>query len=359
MRIALVLIVGALLAGCAARPGEGGPASATTGVTAASLDPSRSPGSDAQSDAGASLDPNASLDPAIAHAISQRRLFGLRSDLEWVVAVAADPTATVNLLDFPMTPAEERAFQDDQATYEEVAAAVNEYAASHADEFGGVWIEQERHTVVSAWTGNGEIHRLAILARLGHVAPLEALQVRYPEARLRALQDRIGQEMHWLATLPAQFSFSSVDIMHNRAEVGISSANPDAPRLILEHFGVPADMLRVESDGTGILLQPRGTIHVALAGAGVRFGPDLDWNVAWTSDRPQGGGDCGDMTGIGIPEDGTFDLDCAPGGWTIAIQERSGESDWVAIGSVHVVVPAAGAVDGPITVRPSGASPSP
>ncbi|MEI7742451.1 MAG: hypothetical protein WCK58_01740, partial [Chloroflexota bacterium] len=205
----------------------------------------------AVSDAAPAPAATATLEPDIAYAISQRQQFGLRSDEAWVRSVAADPRSRMNLLDFLMLPEEEAEFSARTQSYETVAAAVDAYAAGHRDEFGGVWIDQERHTVVAAWTANAELHRLAILASIGAAGPLAARTVRYPEARLRALQDRMTGDRDWLAEIPAVMTMSSVDIMANTAELGISSANPAAAALILAHDGVPADMLRVTSDGRG------------------------------------------------------------------------------------------------------------
>jgi hypothetical protein len=139
--------------------------------------------------------------------------------------------------------------------------------------------------------------------------------------------------------------------MENRVALGISSAVPDAEAQILAHMGVGPDMLHVESDGTGILLKERGTIHITVVGPDGKGTTGEGWNVAWTPDRP-GSGDCGEMVGIEIPPDGRFDLACAPGGWTIAIQEGGGDAGWTDIGSGHVMVPEGAQVDLAIAVRP-------
>lgn len=345
------VIVLLAIAGCtpaAAPTGSPSGAPGSPGVTA-SIGPVASPTGSAEAEA--------SIDPAIAHAISQRKQFGLRSDLEWVLAVAADPSARTFLLDFPMTRAEEDEFNARQAGFEEVAAAVNTYAATHAGEFGGVWIDQDAHTVVAAWTANAEIHRLAILAALGKPAAIEVRTVRYPEAVLRALQDRLTDQRAWLETIAATMTFSSVDIMTNQAEFGISSANPLAGAQILDHFGVPPDMLRVQSDGTGILLKDRGTVHGIVRTVAGKTPRQNDWMLSWASDRPAGGGDCGEMVGYGVAPDGTFDIDCAPGGWTFSVQRMDGDA-WVTIGKGHVFVPEGGSVDIHISVDPGRPTPS-
>lgn len=307
---------------------------------------------------GSSLEPSASVagpvESDIAYAVSQRKAFGLRADEAWVRAVAADPRATIDTLDFPMLPEESAEFQARQASFEEVAGAAQSYGEAHADEFGGVWIDQERHVVVTAWTANAALHRVGILAQLGKAAPIETKLVRYSEANLRALQDRMTNDRDWLGTIPALMTSSSVDVMANIAELSISSANPAAAALILAHYAVPPDKLRVVSDGTGILLQPRGTIHgrvVVAGGGGIPAGND--WMINWVADHPTGG-DCGDMTGLGVDRNGGFDLPCAPGGWTVAVQALKGDS-WVDIGAEHVVVAPGRDIDLTIPVDPAKA----
>ena len=348
--LAAATIIAALaaLAACAPAPGrEPSTASATPGPSGKVETPiARSPGAE-----------GASLDPEIAHAIDQRRQFGLRADLEWVLQVAADPRATMDPLDFLMLPEEAAEFQKRQATLEGMALAVQAYGDAHASEFGGVWIDQEHHTVVSAWTANPAFHRVAILTGIGKAGPLDVRQVRYSEAELRELQDRMTDARGWLATIPAAMTFSSVDVMTNRAELGISSANPQAAALIQAHFGVPPDKLRVTSDGTGILLKPRGTVHGRVVTQGGDAPGRNDWMLNWSSDGPTGG-DCGEMVGYGVPPDGTFELPCAPGGWTIAVDAPVADG-WAPIGSAHVLVPAGGDVDFTIAVDPARAAGSP
>ncbi|HEU0244234.1 MAG TPA: hypothetical protein VFQ75_10040 [Candidatus Limnocylindrales bacterium] len=350
--MAVLLAAVLVLAGCEAAPpaarGEATPASPSDAIAA-----SAGPGASAEPGPSLPVD----LPEEIAHAIRQRQAFGLRSDLAWVQQVAVDPRASVNLLDFPMLPEEEAEFEARQASFEELAAAVNAYAATRQDSFGGVWIDQGAHTVVAAWTSSPELHRLAILASVGKPAPLEGRLVRYSERELSALQDRLAADREWLRTIPATMTFSSVDVMANRTELGISSANAQAAALILAHYGVGADMLSVVSDGTGILLEPRGTVNGTVVLVDGSAPGQNDWALAWVPDRPQGGGDCGEMVGYGVSPDGLFTIDCAPGGWTFRVQAPAGDG-WRDIGSGHVVVRSEQASDVRVVVDP-GASASP
>jgi hypothetical protein len=337
-RLAIAVAVLLAVGGCGSTPSP------------TASDPAGTPAVDGSASAAAA-GVGAPIEEDIAHAMSQRKLFGLRSDEAWVRQIAADPRARTQLLDFPMLPEEETEFEARQSSYESVAAAVNAYAADHRAEFGGVWIDQPRHTVVAAWTANPELHRLGILASLRAAGPLEVRLVRYTEQQLTDLTDRLFMDRGWYATIPAAPLGGGADTMNNRVDFEISSANPQAAVLILAHYGVGPDVLHISSDGTGIRLQPRGKIEGRVTTADGKEPGENQLMLNWSSDRPAAGaGDCGDMVGYGVAPDGAFELPCAPGGWTITVQASSGDG-WVDVGSGHAVVPAGGTVKLMITLE--------
>jgi hypothetical protein len=263
------------------------------------------------------------------------------------------------LLDFPMLPEEEAALVARQATVDRVVDAVHRYTADHPDEFGGVYIDAARGVVVTLWTAHAAEHRLEILRVIGAMAPLEARQRRWTEQDLDALLARISADWDWMRAIGAVAEGAGVETLNGIVSLQISSANPAAPALILAHYGVGPDMLRIDSDGTGILLLPRGTIRgtVVTADGGV---PRMDgWGleVRWASDQAgDGHGDCGHGDiGYGVGEGGRFELPCAPGGWTITIEvmrETGGNPEWAVVGSGHVVVPPGGTVPLRIVLDP-------
>ena len=335
------VVVAVTVAACGSSPSPSSSSTSLPSGAAPSAVTSAAPGA-------ASLAPAAD-EEAIAYAISQRKTFGLRSDEAWVREVAADPRARTQLLDFPMLPEEEAEFDRRQTDFETIAGIVNAYAASHADEFGGVWIDQARHTVVAAWTRNPDLHRLAILAQLRSAGPLETKLVRYAERELNALTDRIFADKGWFSSIGAAPRSGGEDPMNNRIELQISSANPDAPALIRAHFGVGPDELAISSDGTGIALQPRGKLVITVVTADGKAPGRNTLEPSWTSDRPDGR-ECGEFVGYIIPPDGVLTVDCAPGGWTVTIQGRAGEG-WLAVGSGHVAVPSGGKAELTITLQ--------
>jgi hypothetical protein len=289
--------------------------------------------------------PGAGLPAEIAEAIALRKEFGLRSDEAWVRAVAANPAAVLDfgvpLLPFERDDLENRAVGDDA-----VIAAIQSYAAEHADVFGGLYIDQARGGIVTVLvTDDPTSHQDALANLIGPDAVVAVRQVRWTEAELRDIQERISADQAFLDSLPARMTTSSVDIIENVAELNISSALPDAAQRIVTHFGAEG-RLRVISDGTGILLQPQGRIlgHIIAP-------PGID--VTQLSPQYEADVDIGPRDAVGIPvaPDGTFVIDrLPPATYTITILEMADVGN-TEVGSAKVVLPPGAAVLVEIPVR--------
>lgn len=351
MLVALALMAAA----CGASPAA--PVSGTlpaAGAQSASIDDA-APVDDSPSPSP-TLPPIPSGLPAdVEHAMSQRRAFGLRSDLEWVLAVAADSRSRIELLDFPMLPEEEQVFQAWQDRYQALVAVIQHYAAEHADEFGGLYIDQPGHAVVAQWTGRLDVHEAEIRRRSAADAPLRVELITWSERALRTLQDQVVRDWDWFKDIDAAPQGAGVDLAANVMEIEISSANPDAPRLIVEHYvarlGVPSGMLRVISDGTGVALMPRGTVRGTVVLADGSAPGENDLMIDGDGDGPGtcGGGDIG----YGVAADGGFEIPCTVGGWTIKVLAGGPDSGgWRTVGRTHVVVPADGIAKARIVLAP-------
>ncbi|MBI3748274.1 MAG: hypothetical protein HY262_05460 [Chloroflexi bacterium] len=271
------------------------------------------------------------------HAIELRRSLGLRSDLAWVEAVAADPRATSTLLAIPLLPDEAAAVNAQSNDAEAVIAVVNDYVASHVDEFGGVYIDHASGAgVVALWTAHLEEHETAIRARLKPGARFAVRLVAYTERYLRGLQDRVVADRDWMASIPAVFESAGVDVIRNVTMVSVSSANPNAPDLVEAHYGF-GNALEVDSDGTGAVLIPWGKVEGRVRTPAGDPPADNWYNLAWHSSGP---GACGiGDVGYGLTADGTFSLPCQQGTWTIEVTVP-GDGGWRSIGEGTVVVKA-------------------
>jgi hypothetical protein len=274
-------------------------------------------------------------DPNLRHDVEFRRSLGLRSDLAWVQAVALDPRTTATYLAIPVLPEEEADVRARYSDADTVAAVVSEYAAIHADEFGGVYIDMESGAgVVSLWTGHVAVHEAGIRARLTRGARVAFRQVVYSERYLRTLQDQVTADRDWMASIPAVMQSAYVDTIRNVTVLTVSSANPRAVELIEAHFDL-GNAFEVKSDGTGAALIPWGAVvgqvRTPAGAAPVR----ADYNLRWHSAGP---GDCGGGdVGYGFSSTGTFTLPCQQGTWTIEITVPSGDG-WRAIGEGTVDV---------------------
>ena len=275
------------------------------------------------------------LDPELADAIRLRRSYGMRSDLAYVRAVAVDPRASNDAYGVPVYPEE---FEDTQRRYGEsmaVAEIVKAYAAAHADEFGGLYLDEGTHAgVVSLWTNHLAEHAGAIRKAVGPKARVAFAQVRYPEAELRALQDEVSADFRadWVTAIPAAFQSVGVDIQASYVTIDVSSAHPDAVAIIEAHYDL-GDRLHVESDGTGYALLPAGTVTGRVIGL-----EDVDagsLSLRWES---QDSGRCGggDM-GYGVDQRGRFELPCQIGTWTIIVVTDGNPARELGRGTVKVV----------------------
>jgi hypothetical protein len=205
------------------------------------------------------------------------------------------------------------------------------YAATVPGEFGGLYLDQADGSVVALFTAHLQEHRQAILDSLGKAAPLVVKQVTYTEADLRALQDRISADMEWVKTIDAAPTSVSVDVIKNCTVFGISGTSPDAPALILAHYGQPAGKLRVESDGTGVALMGTGWIDVSVKVAKGTATPPGGWMVDLVGDGP---GQWGGEVGWGVLPGGVAKVPATIGGWTVTLLDDQRQ----AVGTGHATV---------------------
>jgi hypothetical protein len=254
------------------------------------------------------------LDLATSAAVQFRTSFGLRADLEFIRSVARDPSVSTEF-GVPLLPAEVAEIHRRGANADRVIPIVQRYVAEHPAAFGGLWIDQEHGGVVTVvFTQDADLHARELAVRLAGVGVVNVRSARYSESELQALQDRIVADDAWFKTIPAQLKGVGVDPTKNAVEIDISTANPGITALIVARFGIPADAVVVNSDGTGIALEPWGTIRGKIVEVPPKVFGEL--TLQYRSDRV--GAECGmGDVGIGIKADGTFELPCQGGHWTI------------------------------------------
>ncbi len=286
-------------------------------------------------------------DADVLAAMRSREQLGLRADDAWVRQVAADPNAVLDW-GFPLLPFEAAELADRPTGDDVVTTAVRSYLESHPDISGGLYLDQARGGVITALvTADPEVHEAAIRALVDGPAPIAVRQVRWTEAELLHLQERISDAQAFLTSLPARMTTSSVNVIDNRVDLSISSAVPDAADRIATQVGAQPGQLVVTSDGTGLLLQPTGRIvgHIT-APAGT--------DMSALSPQYEADVDIGaqDAVGIAVGPDGTFTIDdLPPTGYTVTILELADAGNRE-VGSARAIVPPGGVVAIEIPINP-------
>ncbi len=278
----------------------------------------------------------ADVDESIRSAIQERFENGLRRDLAWVQQVAADPTATTEF-GFPLLPAESASLFARNGRSIMVQTLLRDY--DQGPEFGGLYMDNALGgVIVVLWTSDPTAIRAELGPRLPPCFPILFREVRWSEAELRRWQNAISLQSDWFAEIDASFQGVGADTIRNDVVVEISSANERAEQAILDHFGAPEGMLRVESDGTGAALLPSGTVvGRVLTADGQPVGPnDLMVDYGGPDDPPGwcGGGDIG----YGVRSDGSFEYPCHVGRRTIRVLDWVGDGDHQVVASTVVDV---------------------
>lgn len=279
-----------------------------------------------------------SLPADLAAAIAFRLSFGLRADEPWVRQVALDPSARTET-GVPLMPAEQVQVDRQMATASSVMSTVKSYAATQP-EYAGARIDQQRGgTVVVSFSGHAAEHRAALARILPPDARLEVVEVRFTRDELLALSRQVG-DGEWMRAIGAVLQSSGVDTARNMVRVQISSANPDAGKEIIEHYGGQGRMY-VESDGIGVALMPTGTlVVVAVDERGRPVGSLL---VNCTGDLPNTG--TGDV-GYGTDARGEWRADLTATGYRVDVSAAG-----VIVGSARAVVKAGELTTVRVTVR--------
>jgi hypothetical protein len=211
--------------------------------------------------------PEASLSAHdLAEAIRFRGDFGFRTDEAWIRAVAADPASAEGQAMFgvPLTPEEFAEIVRRSQTSDVIKAVVIPYGLANPDDWAGAWIDhQHAGRFVVQFSGQIEKHRAALYAKISPDANFEVRAVQFSTAELRELDATLMDPANeaWFGTIPARLLGYGPNEPTNRYHVEISSANPNAAALIEQHFGWQG-VVEVESDGTGALLLPVGTLRV-------------------------------------------------------------------------------------------------
>jgi hypothetical protein len=264
--------------------------------------------------------PTLDAEPATAAELDAQRFrgdFGLRSDLAWIRVVAADPGSDRTTYGVPLTADEIAELSRRSSALEAIRGPVLDYATAQPD-YAGAWIDNDRGGIlVVQFAGPVLKHQAALFAMVRPGAPLEVREVRWSQSQLEALQGQIEAGRDWFLTIPASLYGDGTNVVTDRFEVQVSSADPDVEAKVLAHFGWSSDMVVVKSDGTGALLLQPGTVEVLAEDPAGR--PIEGLACITISDIPG----AHDSRSLPIPttdEDGICQIVAAAGDYTIQLE---------------------------------------
>ena len=326
--VVLIILAAILFSGCTRFPAA--PSESSASATPVGSSPSiASPQPTAT--------PAASLDPEVEQAVTFRRTFGLRFDLPFVIASLTDLAASNLDYGLPVYPDEAIKLQADLDEQNELIPIVVGYASRHPDESGGVYIDRDQHVgvVTSLWTDHLPEHAAALAKLLDGRVTL-VLKVRYSEAELRALEEKVFADRDWMEIIPARMQSIGVGTIENAIMMDVSSAEPTAAQQIADHYGL-GDKLVVTSDGTGVVFIPYGTVKGKIRTADGKIPKSVDELMLGYDYDPAIPGECGsgDM-GYGIKSDGTFEYPCQAGVRVITITGHNAKGGNVEVGRATV-----------------------
>jgi hypothetical protein len=226
--------------------------------------PSSTPAQSATS-SGTVASPEPQLSAAeVARAKEFRVLFGLRSDEVWIRQVAADPASLRGLAEFgiPLSQAEVSALESRSTDQDAIKALVLAVAKADPNGYAGMYIDQQRGgLLVAQFSANFEQHRAELMAQVGPKAKFEVRAVRWSLLELEAAVARLDADHDWFGTIPAKAIGWGIQDSANRVVIRISSVVPNAEALVLAHYAFE-EIATVESDGTGALLLPFGSLRI-------------------------------------------------------------------------------------------------
>lgn len=235
---------------------------------------------------------SASLDPALAgYEVEFRTLYGLQRDAEYLKSVAEDPASQAGLREFGvrLLPAEVAELKARATNVQQVFSEVQSYGERFPDDWAGIFVDNAGSgAVVAQFSENIDQHVAAIHKLVGPQARIEVRRVSWSIAVLSSAVAQITAERDWFGTIEASLEWAQVSEMDNQVDLSLSSKNPEAVRLTIEHFG-GAGWLHAFSDGIGQWHGGVGQLVVSIvdaAGLPVGGTDDAQWLCRLVPDDP-------------------------------------------------------------------------
>jgi hypothetical protein len=135
-------------------------------------------------------------------AIAVRTQYGLRADLTWIRAVAANMDAQIGIDEFgiPLMP-DELADLMSRRWDPDLQRQVREYGLLFPDDFAGAFINMKANGVIVAFKNDVERHRAALSNLVPAGSVVEVRKFDWSLADLRAFVDKVEAEKAWFDSI--------------------------------------------------------------------------------------------------------------------------------------------------------------
>lgn len=174
--------------------------------------------------------------PQLQAELDFRREFGLSTDLAFVQAMTADPSAYSDSYPVALTPAE-KAEMDRRIAMEDLMDPLEDHAALQPS-FAGIWIDQPAGGVITvAFAGDAESHRSALTALTPPGAQLALVNVKYTASQLDEVDEQIRSEIDALLAQGINVGHWYIDVRQNRIVVGLRGASDTATSELGVRYG--------------------------------------------------------------------------------------------------------------------------
>ena len=167
----------------------------------------------------------------LASWIRFRVIYGLRSDLEWVLKVAEDPTAVGAEYRVPLLQDELERVAEANSSADLLGLAARRYADVFPT-FAGSWMELPR--VVLAFTDELPARRAEVEALFG--ASVVVREVRYTLDQLQGFEKAMLADAAWFVTNNIKVIDISVDEMGNAVEIRYRAPTQEVEPLVREQY---------------------------------------------------------------------------------------------------------------------------
>jgi hypothetical protein len=173
-----------------------------------------------------------------------RKVYGLRADPAWALAVSEDPRAVGAELGVPLLPAELELVAAANSSAQRLAATARTYGNRFLKDFAGSWIEGP--LVVLAFTDDVELHQSEATALFGQRVVVRP--ARYSRAELNAFVEAVNDQRDWFLTIGAELHGTDVNEPTNSVDVHYLGPDQTVETLIRARFA-ESDWLHSVYDG--------------------------------------------------------------------------------------------------------------